>query len=144
MTYQEFNIYDNVGTSRQILFDLSTNFIDTSIYHVYIYDIPYLSLVNNPTDILYYPSTYPGYLEDPSNGNAIIPIDETEISGNTVNYVWPGEPYYGSSIFSYILQDKTDNAQIIWNRFKDDLSSDPRSIMLFRFLEAQCQNLIKY
>ena len=54
---------------------------------------------------------------------------------------YPKEYLVSTVMIGYILQDKTDNAQIIWNRFKDDLSSDPRSIMLFRFLEAQCQKL---
>lgn len=53
--------------------------------------------------------------------------------------VSPKEYLVSAVMLGYIMQGQLDEAQITWYKHKDELSDNPSSIMLFRFLAAQCR-----
>jgi len=55
---------------------------------------------------------------------------------------YPKEYLVSTVMIGYILQDKLEEAQITWHTYKGNLSTDPRSIKLFKFLISQCKNNI--
>jgi surface protein len=97
------------GNSNEI-FNIDFNNVTSNftIEHqqFYIFNIPYFRYDQN-SETLFYP-TYPGFLTDLST-NSIIHDNYTDISSNYVQYTWPGNPYFGTSQFSYFFQELSGN-----------------------------------
>lgn len=85
--------------------NVTSNFL-TEYQQFYIFNIPYFRYDQN-SETLFYP-TYPGFLTDPST-SSIIDSSNTDISSNYVQYTWPGNPYFGTSQFSYFFQELSGN-----------------------------------
>ena len=91
--------------SFDIDFNVTSNY-SLTYQQFSIFNIPYFSYDQNSSTILY--PTYPGFITDPST-STIIDISNTYISSNKVSYTWPGQPYFGTSQFSYYFQEISGN-----------------------------------
>ena len=85
--------------------NVTSNFLP-EYQQFYIFNIPYFRTDQNSETLIY--PTYPGFLTDPST-NLIIDSSSTDISSNYVQYTWPGNPYLGTSQFSYFFQELSGN-----------------------------------
>lgn len=79
--------------------------------------------------------------EGQRDAKTMVSVSEYLLLNNPSLPMEPKEYLVSAVMLGYIMQGKFDKATIFWQEYEGKLSDNPRSILLFRFLAAQCNSV---